>query len=140
MVYLDTSVLVAALTNEVRTGEIQEWLAGQEVGQLYISDWVIAEFSSALAFKLRTGQLKSHHRADALGMFNGLVESSLTVLPVLRQDYHTAARFTDQYTVGLRAPDALHLAVVGHHGARLYSLDKALVEAAWNLGVSAELL
>jgi uncharacterized protein len=140
VIYLDTSVLVAALTNEARTGEIQEWLAGREAGELVISDWVITEFSSALALKLRSGQVESRHRADALAAFNSLVESSLRILPVVRRDYQTAARFADQYTTGLRAPDALHLAVASHHGARLHSLDKLLIEAAWSLGVSAELL
>ncbi len=54
-VYVDTSVLVAALTHESRTGEMQEWLAAQPVGGLAISDWVMTEFSAALSVKLRTG-------------------------------------------------------------------------------------
>jgi hypothetical protein len=57
MAYLDTRVLISALTNALRTMEIQEWLATQTVADLIISDWVITEFSSALSVKVRTGQL-----------------------------------------------------------------------------------
>jgi antitoxin (DNA-binding transcriptional repressor) of toxin-antitoxin stability system len=39
VVYVDTSFLVAALTREPRTPEIQEWLAAPPAGQLAVSDW-----------------------------------------------------------------------------------------------------
>ena len=80
MLYLDTSVLVAALTNEPRTSEIQEWLAAQPPEQLAISDWVVTEFSGALSLKVRTGRLTSAQRAEALAVFASLTEASFTVL------------------------------------------------------------
>lgn len=140
MLYLDTSVLVAALTNEPRTDDAQRWLASQPAGELAISDWVITEFSGALSIKLRTQQLRPEDRAEALSLFASLREQSLQVLGLSRLDFHTAARFADQQATGLRSGDALHLAVAANHGLRLVSLDHTLVEAAEATAVSAQLL
>ena len=140
MDYLDTSLLVAALTNEPRTTSAQSWLAEQPVGQLVISDWVVTEFSSAMSIKLRTGALEPPHRADALSMFTTLCEQSLVVLPLTREDFRAAAQFANQYQTGLRSGDALHLAVAANHGLRIQSLDEGLVRAADALGVSARLI
>ena len=87
MLYLDTSLLVAALTNEGETRQMQRWLGEQDPDELVISDWVAAEFSAALSIKLRTGGIEAHHRAGALSMFTRLCNDNLTVLPVSRLSY-----------------------------------------------------
>ena len=50
--------------------------------------------------------------------------------PVARKAFRTAARFTDQAGIGLRAGDALHLATASAHGATLVTLDQKLLQAA----------
>ena len=140
MLYVDTSLLVAALTNEAGTRRIQEWLGEHDPDELAISDWVAAEFSAALSIKLRTGTIEAHHRADALTMFARLCNDNLAVMPVSRMQFHMAARFADQYALGLRAGDALHLAICADQGATICTLDRRLAEAALVAGVDAVLL
>jgi predicted nucleic acid-binding protein len=140
MYYLDTSLLIAALTNEARTEEMQQWLVTQPTEELAISDWVITEFSGALSIKARTEELSAEQCADIRSVFTSLVEESLTVLALSRLDFHIAAQLADHYATGLRSGDALHLAVAKNHGMRLCTLDKGLEKAAQALGVSTLLL
>ena len=69
--YLDTSLIVAALTREAKTVPIVEWMVCQGPGELAVSDWVMTEFSAALSTKLRTGQITTSERATALATFAG---------------------------------------------------------------------
>jgi predicted nucleic acid-binding protein len=63
---------------------------------------------------------------------------SLLVLVPERDDYWLSTRYLERFDLGLRAGDALHLAIALNHGAReLYSLDAVLVRSAQRLKIKA---
>jgi uncharacterized protein len=139
MVYLDTSVLVALLTNEPAAGRVTNWLKTKPTGTLHISGWVIAEFSSALSLKVRTGQINLLQRDTALTAFNRLVARSLISLPVGNADYPAAARLCDRLELGLRAADSLHLVVALNAGLPMATLDSILAKACTAVGLPVEM-
>jgi hypothetical protein len=73
-------------------------------------------------------------------MFARWYAESLAVLSISGLHFRTAARFADQHASGLRAGDALHLAICADHGATLNTLDRRLSEAGLVLGVTTALL
>ena len=138
--YIDTSILVAALAEETHSTRAERWLTSGRRGELAISEWVIAEFSSALSIKLRIGGIDTGARTAALEAFAIMTTQSLTILPVIGAHFRIAARFADQYRFGLRAADALHLAIAGEQGATLCTLDKRLAAAGKALGLAVKLI
>lgn len=135
MIYCDTSLLVTALTVEDRTAQVQAWLTSQNEGELCISRWVVSEFSSALSLKLRKGEMPVDERARILSNWHVLQQNHLATLPVPEGAFDLAARFCDRHESGLRAGDALHLAVATLGGHTLATLDRTMAEAAIAVGV-----
>ncbi len=61
---------------------------------------------------------------------------SFAVILPDQEDYNLAKRYLGRFETGLRAGDALHLAMATNHRARMiYSLDKGLVKAGEMLGL-----
>jgi uncharacterized protein len=135
ILYLDTSILVSALTAEKKSPRVQLWLEMQEPDSLHISLWVETELSSALSKKVREGELTPALRKFCLGGFAALKDVSLTVAPIKPKHFVSAARLVDASLLGLRAADALHLAVSMDIGATLCTLDKKFADAAGAVGV-----
>lgn len=139
MIYLDTSVLVSALTSETATLRAQDVLRRGNVDTLCVSHWSITEFSSAISVKERTGQVTALESGRAREIFSGMLETSLEVLGVSGLHFRTAATFSADATLGLRSGDALHLAIAAGYDARVVTLDKRLAKAGLLLGFTIEL-
>lgn len=111
MVYLDTSALVALVANEPSARSVKLWLADPQAAQLCSSDWCVPEVASALSLKVRTGQLDEGQADASWQAFGAACDGLLDLLPVQAADYATAAQMCRVPQAGLRAGDALHLAV-----------------------------
>lgn len=135
MNYLDTSVVIALLTREVHSERAETWLARQDQATLYISPWVITEVSSALSIKMRSGVLTPALRAAALASWHRSIAENFVSLSTTSGHFETAAAFADRHETGLRAGDALHLAIASEAGCAIATFDHIMAAAALLVGV-----
>jgi uncharacterized protein len=114
MIYLDTSVVISALTAEPTTERVQDWLEQNIAQHLCISPWVVTEVHSALSLKIRSGRLTLNTRDAALHEF-GLMRGQVTICDV----------------------EQAHFAAAADNGAALATLDKTQADATEACGLTA---
>ena len=132
--YLDTSAIVALLAEEPASERFQAWLSARESDLLATSRWTETEVASALSLKVRTGEFTIAQRAEAAAGWRAW-RDGLLMLDVEAGAFEAAATFASRPDLGLRAGDALHLAVAAAAGAALVTLDERMAKAAPEVGV-----
>jgi len=136
MLYVDTSVIVPLLTLEPSSERVAAWFASlQEIP--VSADWLLTEFASAISIKVRTGQLSELAAKAVHKEFKLLASSGLRLVPVSRTAFKVAADLTQTPIHGLRAGDALHLAVAHEAGVKtIATLDRMMAKNAKRLKIS----
>ncbi len=129
---LDTSVLVAVFTVEPRSDRARGAL--DRTALWCISDWAAAEFSAAIRLKARRGEA-DRGSVEALDAgLDRLIQNLAAAQPVTAED-HRQARDLIRRHDGLRAPDALHIAMAGRLEACLITLDHDQAQVCVREGV-----
>lgn len=132
IVSLDTSVLVAAMTEEARSIDAMKMLQNPETW--LISDWAAAEFSAAIRAKARRGELQP----DKLQLVDAALDALIARLGgafAIEPGDHRRVRELIAADGGVRAPDALHIVVARRLGASLATFDVDQARAAKVAGV-----
>ncbi len=136
MIYLDTSFAVPLFVPEPHSDAVADWFEDLST-DLVSSDWILPEFSSALAIKVRRGELHQRHAKLAWDEFERFASTGLRLIPVSREAFLKAAEFVRQIRGALRAGDSLHLAMALESGAKgLATTDDELARAAASQGLA----
>lgn len=134
MLYFDTSFLPPLFLEEKTSRKIEAYVTTLSVGDLYLSHWTRLEFSSLVAREVRMRGLTPEEGQAVLLQFDQLVEESYRVILPTALDYELAREFLKQFATGLRAGDALHLAIASNHGAtKILTLDEGMLKAGKQL-------
>lgn len=135
--YLDASVLVSLLLGEPSSAVVERWIANVEL-PLLVSDFAAAEVSSAVSLAVRQGRETAANGAGRLSDFdNWRMEAPTISIALDPEDIRMADQIVRAFDLGLRAPDAVHLATAQRLNASLITLDRRLLRAASALGVEA---
>jgi uncharacterized protein len=138
--YLDTSLLVAALVHEAGTASALGFLQAHAKQSWLISPWVATELASALALQVRRSAITREESQEAWQRFGVLRDHRLHTLPLAAEDFEAADRLCGVQATPLRAGDALHLALCQRLRLHLASFDRGLCRAAAHHQVAHEQL
>lgn len=130
-VYLDTSVLVSLFHTDEHTQRTSAWIA--DVEDFVLSSWALAEFSSALAVKVRMRHLPDEERRGFERVLDQWLRGRV-ILSAVDGDM-VASRGMLRADTRLRAPDALHLAIASRHGCILATLDADMAAVGRDIGL-----
>jgi predicted nucleic acid-binding protein len=111
MLYFDTSFLAPLILEEPTSSAVERFIAQLPAGALAISHWTRVEFSSLLAREVRMGGLEQQIAREADAQFEVIVAESFVVLLPSADDFNLAKLYLGNHDTGLRAGDALHLAI-----------------------------
>ena len=136
MRYFDTSFLVPLILPEATSEPIAGFFDRQPAEDLTTGHWTRVEFASLLAREVRMGGLDASTAREAGSRFEAMIDESFVVLLPNRDDFDRAREWLGHFETGLRAGDALHLAIAWNRGSdAIYSLDKRMIAAGKTLGL-----
>jgi uncharacterized protein len=130
VLYFDTSFLAPLILPESTSDQIAAFVRRLPAEEFAVSHWTRVEFSSLIGREVRMGSLDAQAAARADARFEAMVDESFSILLPTADDFGLAKRYLGRFETGLRAGDALHLAVANNHRAAvIYSLDETLLKA-----------
>lgn len=134
MVYLDTSFVAPLVIAESCSDAVEAFVLKVKPGELTTSMWTQVELSSMVSRKVRMGDLSESQAEVVRREFDRLLGESFEMLTPTAADFAAAVRFLEVPRTGLRAGDALHLAIAANrHAKRILTLDKGFVEVGKSL-------
>ncbi|MBU1669506.1 MAG: type II toxin-antitoxin system VapC family toxin [Actinobacteria bacterium] len=135
--FVDTSALVKLYYSEPDSDQVEEWILGAT--RVFISELSRVEFASALAKKVRIGEIDAETCLEIWNSFRDDLESTqLEVLSLLEEDYAQAIELLLEFGASdnLRTLDSLQLAAALREPQSLFlSSDIILARMAEKVGL-----
>jgi predicted nucleic acid-binding protein len=132
-VYLDASVLVALLTNNPRTSRADAFVRTKKP-ILIVSDFAAAEFASAIARRVRMGEIAADEARIGFSNFDAWAMRATRRERTKAADVSAAEAFLRRLDLNLRAADAVNIAIAQRLGAALVTFDRRMAASACALG------
>lgn len=133
--YLDSSVVVPLFLPDVFAEKARALLEAVD-GQVVISDFVSAEFSSVVGIRLRNKDLTPSAARQAFAGFDKWSDTYAVNAKTFASDVEDAKVFIRRLDLPLRTPDAINLAIVKRLNLELATFDKQMAVSARRLGIS----
>jgi uncharacterized protein len=132
--YLDANIVVALLTPEPLSERAIEF-ARTAHEPLVVSDFAAAEFSSAIARRVRTRETTIEDARRDLADFEVWALRATTRANLNTADVAVATAYLQRLDLTLLTPDALHVAIAQRLDATLVTFVRAMAAAARAFGI-----
>ena len=133
--YLDASVLVTLFVIDPTSARAEAFLwARLEI--VVVSDFGVAEFSSAVGRRVRTRDLTREDGQLAFSNLDTWVARSRYREEITTADIDAANRILRRLDINFRTPDAIHIAISRRLDATLVAFDRSMAAGARALGVT----
>ena len=126
--YCDANTVVALFIDEKESPVVDALLRGSDV-ELVVSDLAVLEVTSTFGRLVRERRLLPQKARELLSDLDGWAEG-VEILPVTPEAFASARVLLERFELGLRGPDALHLALAQAAEAPIASFDRRLLKAA----------
>jgi predicted nucleic acid-binding protein len=133
--YLDASVLVTLFVIDPTSARAEAFFLAH-LERIAVSDFGAAEFSSAVARRVRMHELSGDEGRIAFSNFDAWLARSADRESLRAADIEAADRILRRLIVNLRTPDALHIAIAQRVGATLITFDRRMADSARALDVA----
>ena len=135
LLYLDANILVALLTPEPFSERADAFLQ-TNTELLIVSDFAAAEFSSAVARRVRMREFTRSQAQITLSGFDTWLARMADRVEISSADIAVATAFLRRLDLTLRTPDAIHIAIAQRMNATLVTFDQRMTESARALGMA----
>ena len=134
MLYLDTSFVAPLVIAEETSNAVEAFVLKLKPVELATSLWTQVELASLVSRKVRMGELSTAEAEAVRREFERMLSESFELLVPAAADFAAAAKYLEVPKTGLRAGDALHLAIAANHGARkILTLYAGFIDAGKQL-------
>ena len=131
----DASVLVSLVVPEPTSFAVFEMIRMSE--RPLVSDFAFGEVCSAMSIRVRRREIDANEAERILSLLEDWADRSARRVTMEPKDIAQATRFVRRYELGLRMPDALHLALAQRLDASIATQDRRQATAAATLGLRA---
>jgi uncharacterized protein len=132
--YLDVNVIVPLFAVDTLTDRAKKALRSLH-DDLIVSDFSIAEFSSVIARRVRTRDLRADEARAAFSNFDAWCARYITLVKLESIDVLGVTALMRRLDLSVRTPDALHIAIVQRIGCSLLTFDRTMARVARALGI-----
>ncbi len=126
---------MATIASDVGWTAISDWLISNDPIATY-SDLCWGEVQSALGNRVRRGEFAADYARGLIAEFEAYA-AHWTFVRITSADIDDATSMVADFSLGLRLPDAIHIATARRLGLTLVSTDIRQVRAATTLGIAA---